>query len=84
MVLVVVGGGGGDAQQFSMLLASPMGFDPYVGNQKITTLLSGDTTANSSFSVRRSYTSHICVDNDILTLMELTQMRKVASKLLEF
>ena len=55
------------------------GFDPYVGNQEFTPLLiesselPGDTNVNISFSVRRSYmyTSHICVDHDILTLMEL-------------
>ena len=60
-----------------------MGFDPYVGNWKPSTLLSelsGDQ--NAKF---HSCGFHICVDNDILTLMkELTQMSKGAPKLLEF
>ena len=61
-----------------ILLASPKGIDPYVDNQKFT------TTFLSQCDGHIYCTSHICVDNDILTLMELTQMSKVASKLLEF
>ena len=61
-----------------ILLASPKGIDPYVDNQKFT------TTFLSQCDGHIYCTCHICVDNDILTLMELTQMSKVASKLLEF
>ena len=56
-----------DAGLNNLIGLSIMGFDPYAGNQKFTTLLielSGDTNVNISFSVRRSYTDSSSLTNE--------------------